>query len=224
MALPEYVTLTASPDGTVVTVTGRAEPLYVWLSPPSVTVAVVGGADSPHDITLARHLADAGHHVRLEALGARGWHVVPVPVYRTVPVTSVDSRVSGSWPDYDVFVVTAVGTYRYDIRHHALNVVTTADIRALAGKQDFVATAPVSLVYVADYARMPDLTAEQQLVYGSTDVGFSVQNAYLYCASAGLATVVRGSVDREALGRALGLGPQQRIILAQCVGWPAAAA
>lgn len=38
----------------------------------AVTVAVVGGADSPHDITLARHLADAGHHVRLEALEARG--------------------------------------------------------------------------------------------------------------------------------------------------------
>ena len=125
--------------------------------------------------------------------------------------------------EIDVFVVTAVGTYRYDIRHHALNVVTTADIRALAGKQDFVATAPVSLVYVADYARMADLTPEQQLVYGSTDVGFSVQNAYLYCASAGLVTVVRGSVDREALGKALGLRPQQRIILAQCVGWPAAA-
>ena len=67
------------------------------------------------------------------------------------------------------------------------------------------------------------VTPEQQLVYGSTDVGFSVQNAYLYCASAGLVTVVRGSVDREALGKALGLGPQQRIILAQCVGWPAAA-
>lgn len=125
--------------------------------------------------------------------------------------------------EVDVFVVTAAGTYRYDIQRHALSVVTTADIRALAGKQDFVATAPVNLVYVVDYARMPDLTPEQQLVYGSTDVGFSVQNAYLYCASAGLATVVRGSVDREALGRALGLDAQQRIILAQCVGWPAAA-
>ncbi len=126
--------------------------------------------------------------------------------------------------EIDVFVITAAATYRYDIPRHALETVATADLRALAGKQDFVATAPVNLIYVADYARMPDLTAEQQLVYGSTDVGFSVQNAYLYCASAGLATVVRGSVDREALGRALGLGPQQRIILAQCVGWPAATA
>jgi len=124
--------------------------------------------------------------------------------------------------EVDVFVVTAEGTYRYDVQNHALQTVSSGDLRALAGKQDFVATAPVNLIYVADYAKMPDLTAEQQLVYGSTDVGFSVQNAYLFCASAGLATVVRGSVDREALGLALGLRPQQRIILGQCVGYPAA--
>ena len=123
--------------------------------------------------------------------------------------------------EIDVFVITAEATSRYDIQRHALKIVTTADLRPLAGKQDFVATAPVNLVYVADYARMPDLNREQQLVYSSTDVGFSVENAYLFCASFGLATVVRGSVDREALSQALGLGPQQRIILAQCVGYPA---
>lgn len=123
--------------------------------------------------------------------------------------------------EIDVFVITAAGTYLYDIQHHALKTVTTADLRPLAGKQDFVASAPVNLIYVADYARMPDLNPEQQLVYSSTDVGFSVENAYLFCASFGLATVVRGSIDREALGNTLGLGPQQRIILGQSVGYPA---
>jgi len=44
---------------------------------------------------------------------------------------------------------------------------------------------------------------------------------YLYCASAGLAGVVRGQLDRAALGAALGLGPHQRITLAQTVGYPA---
>lgn len=120
-----------------------------------------------------------------------------------------------------VFVITAAGTHRYDIERHALETVTTDDLRTLAGKQDFVATAPVNLIYVADYTRMPDLNPEQQLVYSSTDVGFSVENAYLFCASFGLATVVRGSIDREALGKALGLGPQQRIILGQSIGYPA---
>ncbi len=123
--------------------------------------------------------------------------------------------------EVDLFVITAEGTWRYDIDSHALKSVVTGDIRALAGKQDFVATAPLNLIYVADYARMPDLNTEQQLVYSSTDVGFSAQNVYLFCASSGLATVVRGSIDREALGQALGLTPQQRIILGQSVGHPA---
>lgn len=123
--------------------------------------------------------------------------------------------------EIDLFVITAEAAYRYDNKQHALATLLRKDIRALAGKQDFVALAPLNLVYVADYAKMPELNKEQQLVYGSTDAGFSVQNAYLFCTSAGLSTVVRGSIDREALGEALGLGPQQRIILAQSVGYPA---
>ena len=123
--------------------------------------------------------------------------------------------------EIDVYAITANGTYLYDIQHHALKTVIADDIRALAGKQDFVATAQINLIYVADYARMPDLEAEQQLVYSSTDVGFSAQNVYLFCTSMGLATVVRGSIDRDALGKALGLSPQQRIILGQSIGYPA---
>lgn len=123
--------------------------------------------------------------------------------------------------EIDVYVITADGAYLYDIGNHALKPVLAADIRQLAGKQDFVASAPLNLIYVADYDRMPDLNAEQQLVYSSTHVGFSAQNVYLCCTSFGLSTVVRGSIDREALGRALGLGPQQRIILGQSIGHPA---
>lgn len=123
--------------------------------------------------------------------------------------------------EIDVFVVMADGTYLYDNKNHTLKTVLTEDIRPLAGKQDFVAGAPVNLVYVADYTKMPELNHEQQLVYSSTDVGFSVQNVYLFCASAGLSTVARGSIDREALGKALKLGAQQRIILGQSVAYPA---
>lgn len=146
-------------------------------------------------------------------------------LWATIGISRPDGKLTvpnaRSRREIDVFVITADGTYLYDIQHHALKTVTTADLRPLAGKQDFVATAPINLVYVADYTRMPDLSPEQQLVYSSTDVGFSVENAYLFCASFGLATVVRGSIDREVLGKALGLGPQQRIILAQCVAHPA---
>lgn len=125
------------------------------------------------------------------------------------------------WREIDVYVATAEAAYRYDPPTHTLKRVAAGDLRALTGMQDFVATAPVNLVYVADLDRMSEAGAEQKARFGSADAGFIAQNVYLFCASAGLATVVRGLFDPVALGKALGLGSQQRIILAQSVGYPA---
>jgi SagB-type dehydrogenase family enzyme len=126
------------------------------------------------------------------------------------------------WREIDVYVTTAEGAYRYDPPSHTLKRVATGDIRPLAGVQDFVASVPLNLVYVADLDRMSGASAEDKAFYSATDAGFIAQNVYLYCASAGLGVVVRGLVDREALGAALGLGKHQRVILAQSVGYPAA--
>jgi SagB-type dehydrogenase family enzyme len=124
------------------------------------------------------------------------------------------------WREIDVYVATADGVFLYAPDEHALRPVFKGDIRARTGVQDFVATAPVNLVYVANLDRMTGSDAENRALYGATDTGFIAQNVYLYCASAGLGTVVRGSIDRDALGAALGLGPHQKIILAQSVGYP----
>lgn len=124
------------------------------------------------------------------------------------------------WREIDIYVATADGTYRFDPDAHALHGVLSQDIRARTGTQDFVTQAPVNLVYVANLDRMGDAPAEQKSLYAAADTGFIAQNVYLYCASAGLATVVRGSVDRDALATALGLGPNQRVMLAQSVGYP----
>jgi len=125
------------------------------------------------------------------------------------------------WREIDVYVTTADGAYRYDPPAHALIPVVTGDIRHLAGVQDFVATVPLNLVYVVNLDRMNGASAEDKAFYSATDAGFVAENVYLYCASAGLAVVVRGLIDREALGAALGLETHQRIILAQSVGYPA---
>ena len=123
--------------------------------------------------------------------------------------------------EIDVYVAMAEGLYLYDPNEHVLLPVLEGDIRAVTGRQDFVAAAPVNLVFVADYARMGDAAAEIKKFYGATDTGFISQNVYLYCASAGLATVVRGAVDREALAKAMKLRTDQAVILAQTVGFPA---
>ena len=57
-------------------------------------------------------------------------------------------------------------------------------------------------------------------MYTAADVGFISQNVYLFCASENLATVVRGSLDRVSLAKAMKLRPEQKIILAQTVGYP----
>lgn len=124
------------------------------------------------------------------------------------------------WREIDVYVTAADGAYRYDPPTHTLIKVAAGDLRALAGVQEFVADVPVNLVYVADLDRMSGASAEDKAFYSATDAGFIAQNVYLYCASAGLAVVVRGLVDRDALGAALGLKKHQRIILAQSVGYP----
>jgi nitroreductase len=54
----------------------------------------------------------------------------------------------------------------------------------------------------------------------AADTGFISQNVYLYCASEGLVTVVRAGIDRTKLGEAMKLGPDQKITLAQTVGYP----
>jgi len=125
-----------------------------------------------------------------------------------------------NWQEVDVYVVMANGTYVYDARAHALTPVAPDDLRALTGKQSFAKDAPVTLVFVADYARMGRASQEDKDLYSAADTGYISQNVYLFCASEGLATGVRGSIDRPVLAKALKLRPEQKIMLAQSVGYP----
>ncbi len=122
--------------------------------------------------------------------------------------------------EIDVYVVLAEGAYLYDAKEHALRPVASGDFRVQAGTQPYVKDAPANLVFVADIAKMGGGNEQDKLLYAGADTGFISQNAYLYCASQGLATVVRASVDKPALGKNLGLRPEQKIILAQTVGYP----
>lgn len=122
--------------------------------------------------------------------------------------------------EIDIYVATADGLYRYEAKGHTLQPVLAKDIRAETGMQPFVKDAPVELVYVADYSRMGRGTDEDKNLYSAADTGFIGQNVYLFCASEGLVTVVRGSVDRPNLAKTMKLRPEQKIVLAQTVGYP----
>lgn len=122
--------------------------------------------------------------------------------------------------EIDIYVATADGVYLYEAKAHRLAAQSPDDLRAATGTQGFVKDAAVNLVLVADFAKMTSGSAEDRTLYSAIDAGFVSQNIYLFCASQGLATVVRGSVDRAALAKALHLRPEQKILLAQTVGYP----
>jgi SagB-type dehydrogenase family enzyme len=125
-----------------------------------------------------------------------------------------------NWQEIDIYVAMSDGLYLYDAKAHMLKPIVSEDIRAITGHQEFVKDVPVNLIYVADYSRMGTAAKEEKDLYSATDTGFISQNVYLYCASERLATVVRGSVDRQALARVMKLRSDQKVILAQSVGYP----
>jgi len=120
--------------------------------------------------------------------------------------------------EIEIYVALPQGAYVYEANGHRLRPVATGDIRPKTGGQDFVKTAPVALVFVADLTRLEKAKPEDRERYAAIDAGYISQNIYLFCASEGLATVVH-ELDRKELPELLKLRPDQRIILAQSVGY-----
>ena len=125
-----------------------------------------------------------------------------------------------NWQEIDIYVAMQKGTYMYHAKSNSLLLVTEKDLREATGKQSFVKEAPLNLVYIADERRITRANEEDRIRWSSADAGFIAQNVYLYCASQGLAVVVRGMVDRETLAKELKLATEQKIIISQTVGYP----
>ncbi|MDR1416986.1 MAG: SagB/ThcOx family dehydrogenase [Prevotellaceae bacterium] len=117
--------------------------------------------------------------------------------------------------EFEVYAVTEKGAYLYNAKENTLELVSDKDLRSQTGKQGFVTTAPLNLVFAYDTKAMPD----EKVAYA--DCGFISQNVYLYCASEGLATVVRGGgISKEDLAKAIGLKDGYAIVFSQTVGYP----
>jgi nitroreductase len=125
-----------------------------------------------------------------------------------------------NFQETDIYVLLKQGVYVYTAKSNKLDLVVAEDIRVLGGTQAFVKDAPVTLVFVADLSKMGDGSNEDKKNTANVDVGYISQNVYLFCASEGLVTGARGSVDRATLGPKLKLRPNQTIILAQSAGYP----
>lgn len=116
-----------------------------------------------------------------------------------------------------LYVCTKDGAYRYDANLHSLIKVLDRNIMKITGKQAFVEKAALNIIYVSDLTRSasPEMTA--------VCCGAISQNISLYCATAGLGTVVRGSFDADELHRLLKLPSNLKVVMAQSVGIPSQA-
>jgi nitroreductase len=130
-----------------------------------------------------------------------------------------------NWQTISVYLATANGLYLYEAKDHSLIQISDKDIRKFAGSQTFVKDAPVTLIYVADFGKMDanskTMTDKDRIFLASIEAGSISQNVYLYCASEGLNTVVHDLNDRDGLIQQMQvLKPDQKIIIAQTVGYP----
>ena len=116
--------------------------------------------------------------------------------------------------ELELYAVMKSGVYFYNAREHKLALVKKGDYRKSTRTQAFVADAPVNILFVSDSGKASGKN------YAYTDCGFVSQNIYLFCASEGLATVVRGSYDKKSLEELLQLPANQEVLLTQTVGYP----
>jgi len=180
--------------------------------------------DKTLDVTLMQALSDrksqrdfAEQPLSLEELSTLLWAANGVnreDGRRTAP-SAVNAQ------DIDIYVCMADGAYLYDAAQSRLLRITPDDLRAaVAGRQPM--DAPLFLVMVADLSRYPEgLAAQRPLVesFACMDAGYVSGNIGLYCAAAGLATVPRASMDKEALAEALRLTDSQMPVLNNPVGY-----
>lgn len=146
-------------------------------------------------------------------------------LWATIGVNRPDGRLTAptalNKQDVDVYVITKEGAYLYDPKTHVLNPIAAGDHRAaVAGGQDFVKTAPVSLVMVSELTRMGDPAVEQTKLMAAVDVGIVSQNTSIACAGLGMVTVPRATMDKAALKRILKLTDTQLALMNHPVGYP----
>ncbi len=122
--------------------------------------------------------------------------------------------------DISTYVATEKGLFRYDAGAHSLEPVLSDDVRSpTVLNQPEAAEAPIQLIYVSDYGRL-GANQDQNVRWSWAHTGLIAQNVYLYCASEGLATVVRSSFTLEMLEDSMPLGFSDHITLVQAVGYP----
>ena len=122
--------------------------------------------------------------------------------------------------EIDIYVFNQKGVFLYIPEKNLLQMVIPEDMReGMSGHGGkMIMSAPVTLLYFANYDKMKGFDEAGREFYGATDAGFVSQNVYLYCAANKLNTVVMGAIDRNKIMEFMKV--KGKPILAQPVGYP----
>lgn len=124
-----------------------------------------------------------------------------------------------NWQDIDIYVCTSEGAYLYDASTSTLKLVNKGDFRKdVAAQQATMASAPVFLILVSNTEKTGQ-KGDGALAMQAVDAGIVSQNISLFCSGAGLATVVRASMNKEALKKDLKLKDSQILFVNQPIGY-----
>jgi SagB-type dehydrogenase family enzyme len=122
--------------------------------------------------------------------------------FRTVPS-------AGATYPLELFAVNKDGLFRYLGHDHCLEKLSDKDLRsALASAalgQEFIADAPLTLVFAADFDRTTGRYGRRGIRYVYIEAGHAAQNVHLQAEALGLGSVAVGAFDDDAVSEVLSL-------------------
>lgn len=198
----------------VVTTTGCAQPKEVQLPEPE-TKGGMPLMDALMNRQSTREFSEKelDHQTLSNLLWAGFGYNRPDEKKRTAP--SANNK-----QEFEIYCAMSNGLFLWEPERNVLIPIVDEDIRAKTGGQDFVATAPLNLIYVCNNAAFDEEMTDRRRNIVHINAGYISENVYLFCASAGLNTVARGYFDPVELPKAMLLPENKWIVLTQSVGYP----
>lgn len=195
------------------------------LPSPSLT-----GGMAMNEVVASRHSVrefDPAHEISDSTLGQLLWMTTGVnrPDARPSRLGAAANRsnpTARNWQEIHTFVFDKAAVWEYLPASHSLSRVKDGDHRALiagtpAFSQEFVMDAPCSILFVADMTGLPEGDQARQMAM--VDIGIACENLNLACASEGIATVPRATMDIKGISALLGLTPLQIPVMNNPIGY-----
>jgi SagB-type dehydrogenase family enzyme len=117
----------------------------------------------------------------------------------------------------------APGIYRYRPENHALELTLKGDHRAPVARaclsQSWMATAPVMVVFAAEFKRCTARYGNRGVMYTHMEVGHAGQNLFLQAEALGLAAGIVGAFTDKAVSQTLNLPREHEPLLVMPVGY-----